>query len=203
MVGMSAAPLASRCRIEASRALRWQDIGRDEIRCVAHFAAMARQVDRLRALRELVQRGHEVAHRTIRRRDDGRGPAHDVIAGKNQVCLPQARTPCGSRYGRAWRSPRWSSRRRSPPRHRQGHGRDGNPYRCWLPCAALRRHGAGARRDAALRRSTVRAGRGLDGRNGGRMVAVGVRDEDVRHGFAAHGIEQRRDVLPDRPVPDR
>ena len=37
------------------------------------------------------------------------------------------------------------------------------------------------------------------------MVAVGMGDEDVRHGLAAHGIEQRRDVrLVERPrIDDR
>ena len=35
------------------------------------------------------------------------------------------------------------------------------------------------------------AGRGLDLRHGGRMVAMGVRDENVGHGLAAHRIEQR------------
>ena len=50
------------------------------------------------------------------------------------------------------------------------------------------------RRDAALRRSVVRAGRGLDPRRRRRMVAMGVGDEDVRHRLAAHGIEQRRDM---------
>ena len=37
----------------------------------------------------------------------------------------------------------------------------------------------------------------------GRMVAMRMGDEDVRHGLAAHRIEQRRDVAPDRPGPDR
>src|SRR5438874_3472771 len=41
----------------------------------------------------------------------------------------------------------------------------------------------------------LRAGRGLDGGHGRRMVAMRMGDEDVRHGLTAHGIEQRRDVL--------
>src|SRR5581483_10267578 len=35
------------------------------------------------------------------------------------------------------------------------------------------------------------ASRGLDPRGVRRMVAMGVRDEDVRHGLAPHGIQQR------------
>ena len=38
------------------------------------------------------------------------------------------------------------------------------------------------------------AGRCLDLGHGGRMVAMGVGDENVGHGLAAHGIEQRRDM---------
>ena len=39
-----------------------------------------------------------------------------------------------------------------------------------------------------------RAGRGLDRRHAGRMIAVGVGDENMRDGLAAHRIEQRRAV---------
>ena len=39
-----------------------------------------------------------------------------------------------------------------------------------------------------------RAGRGLDRRHAGRMIAMGVGDEDMRHGLAAHRVEQRRAV---------
>ena len=51
-------------------------------------------------------------------------------------------------------------------------------------------------RDGAVRalRQHQRAGRGLDRRHGRRMIAVGVGDEDMRHGLAAHRVEQRRDV---------
>ena len=37
-----------------------------------------------------------------------------------------------------------------------------------------------------------RAGRSLDPRGVRRMVAVGVGDQNMRHGFAAHGVQQRR-----------
>ena len=40
----------------------------------------------------------------------------------------------------------------------------------------------------------LRAGCRLDRRHRGGMVAVGVGDEDMRHGFAAYGVEERRDV---------
>ena len=49
----------------------------------------------------------------------------------------------------------------------------------------------------------LRAGRRLDRRHAGRMIAVGVGDEDVRHGLAAHRVEQRRDVRRDRRGRDR
>ena len=38
-------------------------------------------------------------------------------------------------------------------------------------------------------------------RHAGRMVAVGVGDEDVRDGLAAHRVEQRLDVRARRPGP--
>ena len=78
---------SSRCRIDASRPCAMADVVLHEARRVAHDAAMAGQVDRLRTLRELLQRGHVIAHRTVRRRDDRRRPSHHVIAGEQQVAL--------------------------------------------------------------------------------------------------------------------
>ncbi len=78
---------------------------------------------------------------------------------------------------------------------------------------AVRQHGVGTEIKIAARlepadlagmqrpRSPVRtfgehrrAGRRLDRRHGGRMVAMGVGDEDVGDGLAANGTEQSRDV---------
>ena len=39
-----------------------------------------------------------------------------------------------------------------------------------------------------------RPGRGLQRARGRRVVAVGVRDEDVRDGLAAHGLKERLDM---------
>src|SRR6202051_3475646 len=52
---------------------------------IAHRVAVAGQINRLAALGELVQRGHVIAHGAVGRRHDGGRPAHDVIAGENQI----------------------------------------------------------------------------------------------------------------------
>jgi hypothetical protein len=54
-------------------------------RRVGHRRAMAGQIERLAAPRELVQRRHVVAHGAIGRRDDGGRPAHHMVAGKQQI----------------------------------------------------------------------------------------------------------------------
>ncbi len=54
-------------------------------RSVAHRHAMAGEVERLAAARQLVQRRHVVAHGAVGRRHDRGRPAHDMIAGEQQI----------------------------------------------------------------------------------------------------------------------
>src|SRR5262249_48378330 len=56
-------------------------------RRLAPDAAVTRQVDLFRPTRELLQRGHVIAHRAVRRGDDRRRPRHDVVAGEQEIGL--------------------------------------------------------------------------------------------------------------------
>ena len=81
-------------------------------------------------------------------------------------------------------------------------------------CSRLEARPRGAVRALGINR---RAGRSLDPRRVRRVVAMGVGDQDVRHGLAAHGIQQRlrrarlvvgagiddRDLAPAYDVADR
>src|SRR3712207_8034473 len=54
-----------------------------------HRPAMARPVEGLLPALELVEGGHELAHGAVGRRNDGGGPGHHVIAGKQSLLLGQ------------------------------------------------------------------------------------------------------------------
>ena len=154
---------------------------------------MPGQIDRLASPGELGEGIHVIAHRAIRWRDDRCRPRHHVIAGKQQIRFPQG-------IGQVVRG---VARRR---------------HRFERPAVA-RHHLAVAERDVGPEikvgagiepvgladmqwpRRAVRAlridhgtGRGLDLRHGRRMIAMGVGDENMGHGFAAHRIEHRRDM---------
>src|SRR5262249_39465775 len=65
------------------------DVGFDEARRLPDHVAVARQIEALGTTRELVERGHVVAHGTVGRRHDRGRPAHDVVAGKDEVLAAQ------------------------------------------------------------------------------------------------------------------
>ena len=51
--------------------------------------AMAGQIAPVAPFQEPVERGHVVAHRTVRGRDDRRRPGHDVVAGQEDPGLAE------------------------------------------------------------------------------------------------------------------
>ena len=80
-----------------------------------------------------------------------------------------------------------------PPRRRRARGRARKSVS--LEASSPRRLADMQRTRGAMRTfgQHQRAGRRLDRGHAGRMVAMGVGDEDVRHGLAAHRVEQCRD----------
>ena len=52
---------------------------------IADHSAVGREVGAFRPLEQAIERGHVVCHRPIRRGDDGRRPAHDVVTGEKDV----------------------------------------------------------------------------------------------------------------------
>jgi hypothetical protein len=54
--------------------------------------------------------------------------------------------------------------------------------------------GEGARRAMRAAADDQGPGGGLEGAGGGRVIAVGMRDDDMGHRLLAHGVEQRRDM---------
>ncbi len=158
-----------------------------------NFRAMAREVQIFCAGLQPVERGHVVDHRSIRRRHDRGRPAHHVIADEIDLSLgPGERQMIGGVAGRRDRL----QRKPLPfddvavldldvrPEIAVGAG-----FRIVL--LALEARPRGAMRSLGIDR---RAGGGLDPRGVRRVVAVGMGDQNMRHGLATHGIEQRLGV---------
>ena len=162
-------------------------------RRIADRVAVAGQIERLAAFCELVQRGHVIAHGAVGRRHDGGRPAHDVIAGENQIgFLERERHVVGgvSRRGQRLERPAVAAHHFAIGERHVGAkihvGGSVEPARL----ADMQRASEPVR---ALGENFC-AGRGLDLGHRRRMVAMGVGDEDVRHRLAAHRVEQRRDM---------
>lgn len=94
---------------------------------LAHRAAMAGQEQPVAPCNQLVERGHVIGHRSIRRRDDRRCPGHDVIGRKQDAGVLEARRPCDWRRVRACGYPSAASRRPRSPAHPQARYRGGTP----------------------------------------------------------------------------
>ena len=170
------------------------DVLAHETRRVAYGAAVAGQIEPLVAPRELVERRHVVAHRAVRRRHDrwSTTPSRDrprtaFVPAPSANAMWLAVWP-----GVAIASMRQPSPSTTSPSASTRSGRNSMSPRGVeaLGLADMQR----PRRAVRTLRQRDGAGRRLDGSRGGRMVAMGVGDEDVRHGLAAHRIEQRRDM---------
>ncbi len=160
---------------------------------VFHRAAVTGKISVLGTAGELLQRRHVIAHRAVRRRDDGGGPGHHMIAGEQQI---------------------GATKRESHVVRRVARRRDGlqAPARTGDDFTVLQRHignevavgaGLGALGVADMQRTRravrtfgigLRAGRRFDRRGGRRVIAMGMGDEDMRHGLAAHRVEQGVDM---------
>ena len=160
-------------------------------RAIRNFRAVAGEIQILVALRQRVERGHVVDHRSVRRRHDRGRPAHDVVADETDLSLrPGERQMIGGVARRRHRFQRPAGAFDGVamlhfdvrPEVAVGAG-----FRIVL--LALEARPRGAMRALGINRG---AGGGLDPRGVRRMIAVGVGDEDMRHGLAAHRVEQRR-----------
>ena len=155
---------------------------------VMDFRSVAREIQILIPRRQHFQRGHVVDHRPVRRRHDRRRPTHHVIAHKKHLSiLPRESQMIGGMARRRHGLQR-------PPGSLDGLA---IAHRNVGPEVAV---GAGFRGDffalIARPRRTMRAlgidggaGGRLDPRGVGRVVAMGVRDQNMRYGFAAHGLQ--------------
>ena len=165
----------------------------DVTRRIADRVAVAGQIDRLAAFGELVQRGHVIAHGAVGRRHDGGRPAHDVIAGENQIgFLERERHVVGgvSRRGQRFKRPAVAAHGLAIGERDVGAEIHVGGSVEAARLADMQRPGEPVRAFG----ENFCAGRRLDLGHRRRMVAMGVGDEDVRHGLAAHRIEQRRDM---------
>jgi hypothetical protein len=61
----------------------------DEPLALIDTPAMPGEIDRFRTLQKRFERPDVVAHMTLRRRDDRRVPAHDVIARQQMLSIVQ------------------------------------------------------------------------------------------------------------------
>ena len=127
------------------------DVTRDEARRVADHVAVARQVDGLRPRRRACRA--RPCSRSSRRPAAPRSRSTSPSRDRRKTAHPAraARTPCGSRYGRAWRSPPAPSRRPRSPRHGRARGRARNRCRCRHRAAWSRRYAAAVPAGAAPR----------------------------------------------------
>ena len=154
---------------------------------------MPREIDLLVAPSELLERCHVVAHGAVGRCHHGRRPRHDVIAGQQDLRLLVGE--CHVVCGMAGRCDRLEGEA-APAHHRAIGERDVRPE-C-LIAAGVEPLGLA---DMERPRRPVRTlgidrgtGRRLDARRRRGVVAMGVGDEDVGHGLAAHRIEDRCNV---------
>ena len=140
-----------------------------------------------------MERCHVVAHGAVGRRHDGGRPAHDVIAGKQQIGLLEGeRHVIGGMAGRRHRfeRPAVAADRLAVGERDVGTkihvGRGVQPPRL----ADMQR----PRQPVRTLRENLGSGRRLDLRHRRRMIAMGVGDENMRDGLAAHGVKQRGDM---------
>ena len=186
-------PLGQPVQDRRLAALAVADIGLHEARRVADDVAMARQIDALVAAGELVERRHVVAHRPVGRRDDRGRPAHHVVAGKHQVLLAQRkRHVVGGVAGR-----RDGFEREAVAAHHLAVGERLVGAEIGVVAGVEARRLADMQRPRRPVRSLAigpGAGQRLDARRAGRVVAVGMRDDDMGDGLVAHRVEQRLDV---------
>ena len=159
-------------------------------RAFGNLGAVAGEIELLIAADQPVERGHVVRHRAVRRRHDGGRPAHDVIADEQRITLaPGERHVVGGVTRRRHRLDR--------PAVAFDHVAVAD-FDVRLEVAV----GAGLRRHRLALEIRPRrpmrpfgidggAGRLLDQRRAGRMILVGVGDQDVRDGLAFDGVQQR------------
>ena len=154
---------------------------------------MAGQIKRLAAAREFLQRRHVVAHGAVGRRHDGGRPAHDMVAGEQQIGFLERKRHVIAGVARR----RHRFERPAVAAHRLAIGEryvraKVHVGRCveTVGLADMKRP-RGAMR--ALRVNFC-PGRRFDFRHCRRMIAMGMGDEDVADGFAAHRVKQRRDM---------
>ncbi len=157
---------------------------------VGNGRAVAGEISVLLARSEALQRGHIVDHRPIRRRHNGGGPAHHVIADEHQFSLwPGERDVVGGVAGgeHGFERPALAMDQFAVAQLHIGFeiavgtGFGGN-------LLALVTRPRGAVRAFGINGS---AGGGLDPRRVRRVVLVGVGDQDVRHALATHRVQQR------------
>ena len=184
-------------------------------RAVGNFRAVAGEIQILLARGEPIQRRHVVDHRSIRRRHDRGRPAHDVIADKADLPLrPGKGHVVGGMAGRGDSLERPAVALDDVAAvHRDIRPEVAVGARLRIVLFALIARPRGAVRTLGIDGG---AGRSLDPRGVRRMVAMGMRDENMRHGLAAHGVQQRvrmrlavrtgiddRDLAPAQDIADR
>ena len=138
--------------------------------------------------RETVEVGADVA---VRRRDDGRRPAHDVIAAEQRALLAQLIADVVRRVSRrvdAFDAPAVARDDVAVAHRDVGHE--------VVVGALLDLHaGLDAPRAVGAEAVARRAGGGLHRTAGGRVIAMGVGHQQMRDGLALERVEQRVDVL--------
>ena len=160
----------------------------DEARRLADRAAVAGEVDRFGPAHELGEGSHVIAHRAVGGRDDRGRPAHHVIAGKQDACLLE-------RVGHVVRGVAGRGdglEGESVPAHDRAVGKRHVRAERLVPAGIEPRGLRGMQRSRRPVRALGvdgRAGLGLEPSRPGRMVPVGMGDENVRDGLAAHRIQ--------------
>ena len=175
-----------------------QHMRHDRLR-VGDRRAVAGVEDRLAARLQPGEARAEGGEVAVRRRDERRRPAHDVVAGEERVALgPGEAQVVGGVAGGRERGQR-PARARAAPRLRRS-GRSGRkaasmPSPPPIPPAAASRAMAGRRAPAGSPWARTGAStRGGEGAGAGAVVAVGVGDEDRRHPLARDRGGERGEV---------
>src|SRR5262249_37425478 len=170
------------------------DVAGDEFRSVADYVAMAGKIDRLRPCCEPMERGHVVAHGSIRWRHDRGRPAHHVVTRKQHfgALESESHVVCGvprrrNRFKRPAVAGNYIAVGEAMVRNKVG------------VTASVESFGLADEQRSRRPMRTLAvgggAGCGLDGRGAGGMIAMGVGDNDMRHRLAVYSLEQRRSVL--------
>ena len=145
-------------------------------------------IDGVVAGQEFLQTGHVIGHVAVRRSDDGGAPAHDMIAGEEGLLLGQRKAEMVAGMAGGVNG----SERPAGTRH----------------ALAIDEHtiggigrieaGIGARAIVAQHQGraadNLRTGRGLQRRRGGRVIHVGVGDDDVRYRLANQPVDERAEM---------